>query len=501
MKKLISILIVATMLSSCSDKIDSIEKTGTKQTLIFTATMEKDDNARATYDTENQCASWEIGDFVSINGKKYKALQNGTTSQFEMAEEQKAEGPEFNAYFPYELYNGTTATLPACITQKWTEGQFNMPMYAQSNTTDLSFKNLCGVLKITIPSTQVEKVRSITVSSANLSTSGEFSIVNHAASLLNPSTKASVTVIYTQEVTIGDNGQVFYVAIPPQKYHKLSIEVFDGQRSKVMTTTTGVEINVERNKIYPISFADNTGITQPFIVMGGKKWSTMNLGAEKVYGTYEECCGDYYQWGSINKLYTSKEWKNYESYSEWDFVWRNLPDLQYEGFSKDYLEYHPTPDIISLPLDKDAARCVWGVPWRMPTNDDFNNLATACRGYGVSTTFRLTEASDSTISQGDVYWLPSNHSYFSGLSEVGGVLFVDRVNTYKRLFLPAARSIDRINTDVSDKGYYWSSNIQSLDSGIQNAYFLYFNKHDSANTLYLEINYRYLGYSIRPVAD
>lgn len=59
-------------LSSCSrEKI--FEQNEKKQGLVFIATIEDNEATRATYNTTDKCAAWEIGDRISINGATYSA--------------------------------------------------------------------------------------------------------------------------------------------------------------------------------------------------------------------------------------------------------------------------------------------------------------------------------------------------------------------------------------------------------------------------------------------
>lgn len=174
-------------------------------------------------------------------------------------EDEKIDNAPFHAYFPATLYDGTTAVLPSQITEEWTDSKFNMPMYASSETTDLQFKNLCGVLKITVNDEDLASVKSITVSSANCATSGAFTVnAENAAELSNPSDASkSVTVTYNTAVETDAEGKVFYVPIPAQTYQELKIKISDGTNSKFMVTKSDADIVVERNRIYPIDFKSN----------------------------------------------------------------------------------------------------------------------------------------------------------------------------------------------------------------------------------------------------
>ena len=254
MKKMVFLtLIVTAALSSCSSDNELNLNQNSKHSIVFTATMENNDATRATYDEINQCALWELYDQISINGKAYKAQSTGAVTTFK-ADGEDAIGSTYNAYFACE-YDGTTATLPANVTETWKDGRFNMPMYATSRDNTLQFKNLCGVLKITVKNSQFSKVKYITVSSANCATSGVFYVTDSKAVLSSSSLVTNTTTVtYTDAVSTMDGEKVFYIAIPPQTYKNLAIAVSDGVSTKVMITKKNQDVKVERNKIYPIDF-------------------------------------------------------------------------------------------------------------------------------------------------------------------------------------------------------------------------------------------------------
>lgn len=264
MKTYIHILAAAaiTVFSGCANDFTPEAMTVSNRNLVFTATMENGaGKSRATIDNTLNCASWEEEDLISINGVNYSAQSAGTQTTFKAANEgEEAEGDVFKAYFPAGLYNNGTLTLPGVISETWKDGAFNMPMYASSTTTDLAFKNLCGVLKVIVKSTQIASVKSIKVSSLNHATSGVFTVNGSNAAILSnkDASENNITVTYTESVTTSAEGTAFYIAIPPQVYNELMVVVSDGTNSKVMTTAKGVYVGIERNKIYPLVFEDNT---------------------------------------------------------------------------------------------------------------------------------------------------------------------------------------------------------------------------------------------------
>ena len=331
MKKLFFMAVAAmAALSSCTSDNDlEMNKNTGKEALTFTATMEDSEATRATFDNTNQCAAWEVGDKISINGVSYSAQAAGTATTFKATTTgQEASGP-FSAYFACE-YDGETATLPSSITETWKEGQFNMPMYATSTTTDLAFKNLCGVLKITVSKSQMAKVKSITVSSANCATSGAFTVNEDAAVLTDASTVANtVTVTYSEAVTVAEAGTVFYVAVPAQTYRNLQIAVSDGTNTKGMCTKYGVDVVIGRNKIYPITFTQNAAYAN-------------GIG-------YVRCV---------------QLWKDGPKFAEFNV---GVTDGKAENYGG-YFEWSPT----------DIATTQWGSYWRMPTKDELKALIDNC---------------------------------------------------------------------------------------------------------------------------
>lgn len=290
----------------------------------------------------------------------------------------KANEAPFAAYFPTTLYDGTTAVLPVQITEDWADGRFNMPMYASSETTDLQFKNLCGVLKITVNDEDLASVKSITVSSANCATSGAFTVnTENAAELSDPSDASkSVTVTYNTAVETDAEGKVFYIPVPAQTYRDLVIKVSDDSRTVCMTTRNGVDIVVERNKIYPITFVEDKFVDLGLSVL----WARCNLGAQK-----QEEYGAYFQWAGTIDM------KDYDPGHElWD--WSTCP-YHIDGNSKDegwtkyvsknvrgaYWAGAGEPDNkLVLDSEDDAAYVLLGGACSIPSYRQWNELERYC---------------------------------------------------------------------------------------------------------------------------
>lgn len=280
-------------LGSCTKEVEPINDGNGSGISVFTATLEDGLATRAVYNAGARCASWETGDSISVNGRIYVAQDEGLSSTFKAAVEE-ADGEEFVACFPAGLQADGTLALPSEVTETWVENRFNMPMYAISGTSELEFRNLCGVLKITVSSKQIASVRSIKLSSANHATSGAFTVNRSDAAMLADASAATntLTVTYTEDVVTTEAGTDFYIAVPPQAYKQLMIVVSDGTASKIMTTKKDLVIGIDRNTIYPITFADNT-IGEKWVQLWefGPRFAIENIGAQG-----SDCYGYAYHW-------------------------------------------------------------------------------------------------------------------------------------------------------------------------------------------------------------
>ena len=378
MKKYLFMAVAAiAALSSCSSDNDFEQSQTGKQALVFTAIMENSEATRATFDNTEKCAAWEAGDQISINGKKYSAQEAGTTTTFE-ADNEGATGETYNAYFPADLYDGTTATLPT--TQTYKEGKFNMPMYAESTTNELEFKNLCAVLAIKIsPEGEGKTVKSIKVTS-DKKMNGTFTVIDNKAVLGEDGTNAVVLKSYEAVRIKADESRVFYIAIPAQEYQYLNIFLSaDGKTYTEAMATKKVDGlgDIARSKIFNIDYKKNA--TKMWA--GNLFIADCNVGATSLTGP-----GGLYCWGGIKD-------KDPESAC--------CPDDELG--------------------DNDTASKLWGSNWRMPTKEELTKLS-GLGTWNYSPTYKgdvleckSTDYSDNTVI------LPANGCWYGGDTQEAGL--------------------------------------------------------------------------------
>lgn len=248
-----------------------------------------------------------------------------------------------------------------------------------------------------------------------------------------------------------------------------------------------------------------------YVIIGGLKWATMNVGATTVAEDNATAFGDFYAWGEIDTYY--------KSYTDTSVSWYKQTDLthipgskfshnwpNYSGGNDSFKEWNPVPydDKYQLTADYDVARREWGGTWRIPTMDDFRKLYEACVdksfssiGSGTGTAALKPLPEDGEITKGGIYWVPQNRTVDGYPYNVAGVLFVVMEDPTQRIFFPAAGNIQNIKRDgTGTLCSYWSANAHA--EALQYAYPLYIGNAG------INVNQklpRCYGFSIRPVSD
>ncbi len=175
----------------------------------------------------------------------------------------------------------------------------------------------------------------------------------------------------------------------------------------------------------------------------GLRWAEYNIGA-----TLPEELGEYFAWGETQPK---------SDYSAVSSITYKVP---YETLQKNGI----VDESGTLTKNHDAAHTSWGGSWRMPTEDEFEELITACN------------------------W---NFATFNG---VNGYLV--RGPNGKSIFLPAASFMQNTSIEnVGEFGDYWSSSIIKDLAGV--ACSLGYSSKSFGRRRYA----RYAGRTIRPVTD
>lgn len=269
------------------------------------------------YSGQNILISWVIGDEVRINQYVYTVSSaSGGTARFSKTTTGDP-SPVFKACYPASAASWSggnmSIVLPATQTKPQSGLVSGFPMYTESSTENLSFRNLCGLLKIRLKAASgTFKVTSIGLKSDNLSLSGQCDIVSDGAGVWKASPTAGsgtpAGVQYSCSTTVGDaEVSDFYIYLPPGEYTGFDVTITTdaGTVHKRANKTIGVK----RSRVTSIAFLslDPHYAGHEYVDLGlpsRLKWATMNVGS-----------------AAVTERGTSDTWENSISFN-WGGAWR-----------------------------------------------------------------------------------------------------------------------------------------------------------------------------------
>lgn len=236
---------------------------------VFTATTESGTTKTSlSPDGDNYDVLWSNGDLITIideattpNVGVYSTASTSTQADFSYSSGTEVTTPGYKAWYPSTVYNDGTPTLPA--TQTYVAGNISgAPMYAESATNSLPFKNICGIIRLNVSTTQAGlSVRRI-ILTADQGLSG---VISNSASLVTDAWVAAVsgTAGVTLDcgaggVAIGTSATPFLIAVPANTYTNLAItvETTDGLM-QTRTSTVAPGVVVARSQITDITLPYN----------------------------------------------------------------------------------------------------------------------------------------------------------------------------------------------------------------------------------------------------
>ena len=427
MKRFIVITALAAIAMTACNKDLNKEELQPGKDVAFTATTESPATKTALNKNDsNYEVVWQSGDQITVvdaasNVGVYSTTSTTTKGDFTFESGTEATTAPYTAYYPAEIYNSGTPTLPA--TQNYVEGNISgSPMYAESSTESLAFKNICGIIRLNVSTTQTgKKVRKI-VLKATQGMSGAFTLSSNVASVTG--TEGVTLDCGASGVEIGSTAKPFHIAVPQNTYTSLSITVVttDGE-VQARTSNTGIAVNRSSITDITLGFGSlasttgsatiNGGSTQGWVQLwaGGPKWAKFNVGS------------------TIN---------SYAGVTEY-----TIPDVTGGHYSFKG-RYDSTPDAEGT---DDTANYLWGIEWSTPTKEQEQALLDNC-------TWEFCDGSTVQYEPGCTLkgWKVSGK---------------DAGYTENSIFLPYSGINDQNYYGVSkvgERGVYWSSTAVGSDA-------------------------------------
>lgn len=270
----LTVLFAAMTISSCQREPIVRGDGQVEGVAVFSATIESGATKTAlNKNGEYYDVLWRSGDAIAVvdnaaNKGVYTTESVTSHADFTLRSGDAATTPDYKAWYPAGIYNNGTPTLPAVQTymegRSAAEGNIcQAPMYAESGTSNLDFKNLCGIVKLNITTAlNTIKVRRIVLSAGE----GMSGAISNHASLATDGYAAAVSGTAGVTLDCGSaclpiNGtpRAFHVAIPAGTYTNFSITVEAFNTSSAswckQTKTFTVPVVVERSKIATINFS------------------------------------------------------------------------------------------------------------------------------------------------------------------------------------------------------------------------------------------------------
>lgn len=491
---------------ACSNNDDLVEQSEqNNDKMIITASL--DETTRTSLDANDQVL-WSEGDEIVLYsgtigeaGKVFKLVGGAGTTQGTFEGDKPKDGP-YKAYYAI-----TDLTLPGSQTYVANNVK-NNPMYAKVTVKDgkagnVQFKNLCGLLELTIKKDQFEKVRSIVIG-ADKPMAGQLKVIDNEttfSSTLSTGSQALVLDCGKDGVALTDAGVKFYFIMPENTYSSVRIQI-SGTDGSVSTKTLkeGMNLQITRSQITATSFTASTDKedSHESIDLGlpsGKRWAFMNIGANS-----DSESGNYYAWGEISSK---------TNYSVATHKWGDTAMTP--------TKYNATDGKTQLDFLDDAAVMNWGGQWRMPTKADWEELVANC--YIV-----YTSNYNSTNVKGHIVYKAKNDadkgkfnkgsdatkpvaSYQStqttkktgGFFGIGGTTTTTQADAH--IFLPIAGYKEgqtlKNKEDNTLYSMYWADDLYPLQNApYKNAYYF---KCEGAASAYMSYIERYWGLPIRAI--
>lgn len=284
---------------------------------ILTATVE----ATRTSLNDRGEVLWSVNDEIRVFGDEdmydfaMTEGSNTTTATFEGFLPESVSG-DYVATYPANMWS-SAVTLVTPAEQRYKRGSFannTNPMVAtfDNNDTDITFRNLMGVLKFQLVGTGT--IDNIVISNESVILAGEFEVTPDKATMKTIS-GSKVLTLKDVGVTLGTEPEAFYVLVPPATYGNLKIEVNCTDGTQVVREAQ-VDVTIKRNEVLPLSPIDISATPDKHMVEGvineeRTKWNEVSF--DMTYS--EECVEAYVGWA-----YTSEYERMLEQYPDWTIV-------------------------------------------------------------------------------------------------------------------------------------------------------------------------------------
>ena len=248
------LLSIVLFLASC---VDDYKSGNQKETYAITAQIEQN-GTRTAVNAQNQVV-WTEGDQIGVFGdlQTNNALfeleaANGSSARF-TGELAVGEQPDI-AYYPYQSgarLQGSALSFELPAEYVYSDNS-NAPMIGYSNGENaLSFKHLCGLMKVTVNNVPEESVQFVVTSEGDnpkgIAGTAVVEDVHQADAILAVQDDGNTQYSITYQLTgsVSDREFTFYIPIPVGEYEKLTVSLQNAD-GKVLFQKSTLNASIKR---------------------------------------------------------------------------------------------------------------------------------------------------------------------------------------------------------------------------------------------------------------
>ena len=265
MKKNIGLFLLCMAMAGCQRMGDIDEPQSRQENILFGLLEHKTDTRTEMSSLANGIYKnlWSEGDAIDVvidNTELYKYELADGAGGIQGTFKGFGKGSRYTAIYPAEMIseiseNSLTLNLPEV--QKYAEnsfGQNSFPMIAVSKNTELSFSNLCSVLKVSLTGTQ--KVESIVFepNDPNIYAAGEATVnsdFSEKPKLVLSGRGPHSVKLYCPDVQLSETPTDFHLVVPAQTYKGgFTLTIFTDEGC--MLRSTSEDILMERSQLRAI---------------------------------------------------------------------------------------------------------------------------------------------------------------------------------------------------------------------------------------------------------
>lgn len=274
MKRMLSIAAAAALflLSSCQEvepeifvDVPEVTNPAAEVTAVTFTALTEDHSTKTALSRNGDMwdVVWKSGDNIVVNGYRLSLEETDqaegygpecTKALFSGYVLGNSTSPKYRAWYP-EALGKVAGNLSLPSVQDYApDGVYGFPMYAESDSESLQFKNICGIVRLNLKGTKnISAIGLLDKSDSPSGLSGSIDIDGSNASV--KSGAAGVTLKCAAPVALSsDDFTTFLITVPAGSYDRLQITVTSDDESYAILTSKKAII-VERSKITDINIS------------------------------------------------------------------------------------------------------------------------------------------------------------------------------------------------------------------------------------------------------